>query len=146
MNALPYLEIGADAQPTFRFKKAIRDAEGEFVLDDYGNRTYEPMDLSVYAEVLIYLTIKSKETLVAKYKRTAGTGHYALDMTDEATGKVLLDIQRADTLDLEGDDILEAEIGYYTSSVGFQDSKFVRIHTQDVAMMIKPHKALRDAV
>jgi hypothetical protein len=146
MNALPEIEIGADHQPTIRLRKAVRDVEGEYVLDSFGQKTYEALDMSLYDDILICITVKHKEVLVAKYKRAASGDYQALDTTDEAEGKLYLNLGREYLSDLEADDILEVEIGYYTTSAGFKDNKYNRISTQEMGVMVKPHKALRDAL
>jgi hypothetical protein len=144
--SLQEIEIGADHQPTLRLRQALRDAEGDYVTDSYGNKTYQALDMSLYDDIFVYVTVKGKDTLVAKYKRASDGTHQALDSTDEVEGKLYFDLKREALSDLESGDIIEVEIGYHSAGAGFTGNKFVRISTQEIGILVKPHKALRNAV
>jgi hypothetical protein len=144
-NTPQELPQGADHQPTLRLRQAVRDEDGALVLDEYGNKTYAPLDISAFTALYVYLTCPARSLLVAKYNRLGTDGHLPIDISQQDLGILKIDIQRADTLGpIQVGDVLHAEIGYSSPAAAFAGGQFVRLQAQTLGKITSTHKALQN--
>lgn len=141
-----YLYDSSDYRHTIIVEREVLDANLLPVLDSYGNKTYTPVDLSTYTDLVVYVTVKDRDTLVSKYRRVAGSGFQAVDAIEEADGKIVIDLLRTDREDLIPGDILLATVGYDVVNVNFPNNKFVQVGTEVIGQHVRTHSGFKDFI